>query len=116
MGSWSRNNRYLLTASHDSTAIIWDLSYLPASLPARTPIDPGPSTPRRQTLRFDAPVHNAQFHPKHSGIVLATLSSGVALIDLREGGGKWVLDHEEEEAEDDGMEQDEEQERSAKKG
>lgn len=105
-----------MTASHDSTAIIWDLSYLPASLSARTPIAPGPSTARRQTLRFDAPVHNAQFHPRHSGIVLATLSSGVVLIDLREGGGKWVLEHEEEEPEDDAMDQDGEQDRRAKKG
>jgi hypothetical protein len=46
------------------------------------------------------------------------LSSGVVLIDLREGGGKWPLDHEEEEPEEgDAMEQDGEQaERRTKKG
>lgn len=114
MDSWSRNNRYLLTASHDSTAIIWDLAYLTPLLPAKTPIDPGPSSSRRQTLRFDAPLTNAQFHPRNSGVVLVTLSSEVVLVDLRNGGGRWTLNHEEEQE----QEQDEamDDERRAKKG
>lgn len=40
--------------------------------------------------------------------MLATLSSGVVLLDLRKG-GRWVLDHEEAEDGDDGIEADEEQ-------
>nr|ODN95981.1 compass component swd1 [Cryptococcus depauperatus CBS 7855] len=68
--SWSRNNRYLLSASSDSTAIIWDLS----------------------TLRFDAPLTSASFHPRNSRIILAVLSCGeVILVDLRKGGGRFTL-------------------------
>jgi len=99
MTSWSRNNRYLLSASHDSTAIVWDLSYLTPLLPAQTPIhaQSGPSSSRQQTLRFDSPLSNAQFHPRNSQIILATLVGEVALVDLRKGGGKWTLKHDLEE-------------------
>ncbi|WAQ87059.1 hypothetical protein PtA15_7A788 [Puccinia triticina] len=44
---WSRNSRYLLSSSRDWNVIIWDLN----------------SGERKQTVRFDAPVTSAQFHP-----------------------------------------------------
>jgi COMPASS component SWD1 len=114
--SWSRNNRYLLSASHDSTAIVWDLSYLTPLLPAHTPIHAksGPSSARLQTLRFDSPLSNAQFHPRNSRIILATLLGEVVLVDLRKGGGKWKLNHESE-GEVDEMEVDQAEERPVKK-
>jgi COMPASS component SWD1 len=114
--SWSRNNRYLLSASHDSTAIVWDLSYLTPLLPAHTPIHAksGPSSARLQTLRFDSPLSNAQFHPRNSRIILATLLGEVVLVDLRKGGGKWKLNHEIE-AEVDEMEVDQAEDRPVKK-
>ncbi|WVR08664.1 hypothetical protein IAU60_005722 [Kwoniella sp. DSM 27419] len=91
--SWSRNNRYLLTSSSDSTAIIWDLSVLThPSLSPYTPASastsrPSSSSPRLHTIRFDAPVATAVFHPRNSKIVLATLTCGeVVLVDLRDGG------------------------------
>ncbi|WWC92371.1 uncharacterized protein L201_007328 [Kwoniella dendrophila CBS 6074] len=92
--SWSRNNRYLLSSSLDATAIIWDLSILthpylhpktPATLPSSSS-KASSSSPRLQTIRFDAPVSNAVFHPRNSKIVLATLTCGeVVLVDLRNG-------------------------------
>jgi COMPASS component SWD1 len=62
-------------------------------------------------LRFDAPLTNAQFHPRNSEIILATLSSEVVLVDLRKGGGTWSLRHDLEEEDEmvDGMEVDEDQ-------
>ncbi|WVQ95571.1 hypothetical protein IAU59_002668 [Kwoniella sp. CBS 9459] len=112
--SWSRNSRYLLTSSHDATAIVWDLSILShPSLRPRTPATSSSSfetaasassskTPllsttasgvsaRAHTIRFDAPVASAVFHPRNSKIVLATLTCGeVVLVDLRDG-SKTVL-------------------------
>jgi COMPASS component SWD1 len=44
---WSRNSRFLLTASRDWNVIVWDLSL----------------GERAHTIRFDAPVTSAQFHP-----------------------------------------------------
>ncbi|WRT70759.1 uncharacterized protein IL334_007758 [Kwoniella shivajii] len=107
--SWSRNNRYLLTSSLDSTAIIWDLSilshpYLRPKTPASLPTPNSTSTSnlngnqnpssssnassnsKIHTIRFEAPVSNAVFHPRNSKIVLATLTCGEAvLVDLRDG-------------------------------
>ncbi|RSH86986.1 chromatin binding protein [Saitozyma podzolica] len=82
--SWSRNNRYLVSSSLDSTAIIWDLSVLPTpSLLPQTPVA-GPSTSRVETIRFDAPVASAVFHPRNSKIILASLTcNDVVLVDLR---------------------------------
>ncbi|KAL4075626.1 WD40 repeat-like protein [Scleroderma citrinum] len=69
---WSRNSRFVLTASKDWNIIIWDLA---------SPSDP----PRRHaTIRFDAPVVTASFHPRNSRIILALLSTGEAyIVDLR---------------------------------
>ena len=95
MGSvnWSRNNRYLVSSSLDSTVIVWDLSVLNhPELNPQIPIQSS-STARVQTLRFDAPVASAQFHPRNSRIVLATLTCNeVVLVDLRPGGGKVILE------------------------
>ncbi|KAG9317101.1 WD40 repeat-like protein [Chiua virens] len=63
---WSRNSRYVLTASKDWNIIIWDLA---------SPYDP----PRRHaTIRFDAPVVAASFHPRNR---LANFRSFVARAD-----------------------------------
>ncbi|WWC72636.1 uncharacterized protein I206_106600 [Kwoniella pini CBS 10737] len=111
--SWSRNNRYLLTSSLDSTAIIWDLSilshpYLQPKTPAASSSSsasassskPSSSSPRIHTIRFDAPVSTAVFHPRNSKIILATLTCGeVVLVDLRDGSRRIlqdVIDGEEE--------------------
>lgn len=69
---WSRNSRYVLTASKDWNIIIWDLA---------SPSDP---PHRHATIRFDAPVMTASFHPRNSHIILALLSTGEAyVVDLR---------------------------------
>ncbi|EIW82178.1 WD40 repeat-like protein [Coniophora puteana RWD-64-598 SS2] len=71
---WSRNSRFLLTASKDWNVIIWDLAAL---------ADP---PDRRTTIRFDAPVLSASFHPRNrqARIVLVLLGTGeVYIIDLR---------------------------------
>ncbi|PFH50346.1 hypothetical protein AMATHDRAFT_4081 [Amanita thiersii Skay4041] len=69
---WSRNSRYLLTASKDWNAIVWDLA---------SDCDP---IQRHTTIRFDAPVVSASFHPRNSKIVLVLLSTGEPYIaDLR---------------------------------
>ncbi|ELU43117.1 Set1 complex component swd1 [Rhizoctonia solani AG-1 IA] len=49
---WSRNSRYLLTSSKDWNCIIWDMS----------------NGERCSTVRFDAPVLQASFHPRNSVI------------------------------------------------
>ncbi|KAG6333515.1 hypothetical protein ID866_5578 [Astraeus odoratus] len=50
---WSRNSRFILTASKDWNIIIWDLAS--SSDPPR----------RHTTIRFDAPVVTASFHPRN---------------------------------------------------
>lgn len=77
--SWSRNSRYLLSASRDWNVIVWDLK----------------TGARRDTIRFDAPVTTAVLHPRNSKIVLVTLQNQAEaiLVDLRqEQGGRWSLD------------------------
>jgi COMPASS component SWD1 len=89
--SWSRNSRFVLTSSKDWNVIVWDLA---------SECDP----PQRfTTVRFDAPVVSASFHPRNryvspirfplqlacsrrscSNIILALLSTGEAYVtDLR---------------------------------
>ncbi|KAF9991696.1 hypothetical protein BGZ79_004122, partial [Entomortierella chlamydospora] len=55
--SWSRNGRYLLSASKDWSCIVWDLL---------TGI-------KKHTIRFDTAVLNAQFHPKNNNVFIAAL-------------------------------------------
>lgn len=66
--SWSRNSRFLLSASRDGTAIVWDLE----------------RSARLETVRFASPVINAQFHPGNARIFVVTLATGQAVVvDLR---------------------------------
>lgn len=51
--SWSRNSRFVLTSSKDWNVIVWDLA---------SDIDP---PQRKTTIRFDAPVSSASFHPRN---------------------------------------------------
>ncbi|KAJ3765427.1 WD40 repeat-like protein [Lentinula raphanica] len=69
---WSRHSRYVLTSSKDWNVIVWDLASV---------CDP---PQRHATIRCDAPVSSASFHPRNSQIILALLTTGeVYLIDLR---------------------------------
>ncbi|KAL4241320.1 Retinoblastoma-binding protein 5/Swd1 [Abortiporus biennis] len=70
--SWSRNSRFVLTSSKDWNVIVWDLA---------SETDP----PKKvTTIRFDAPVASASFHPRNSKIILVLLSVGEAyIVDLR---------------------------------
>lgn len=72
--SWSRNSRFLLSASRDWNVVVWDLA---------TKSEP----PQRYcTIRFDAAVVGAFFHPLNSNIVLAILATGEAfVVDRRPG-------------------------------
>ena len=47
--SWSRNSRFLLTASRDWNVVLWDLEH----------------GTRVRTIRFDSPVIGASLHPKN---------------------------------------------------
>lgn len=69
---WSRHSRFVLTASKDWNLVVWDLA---------SETDP----PRRHaTVRFDAPIASAWFHPRNSQIMLVLLASGDAyVVDLR---------------------------------
>ncbi|KAL7420869.1 chromatin binding protein [Cryptotrichosporon argae] len=116
--SWSRNNRYLISASLDSTAVIHDLA--PLSHPLLAPVLPSADAraaastststsaraagrvgsvgagasmgPAARVIRFDAPLAAAELHPRNAKLVLATLTVGeVVLVDIRRGGGRWVL-------------------------
>ncbi|KAG0149719.1 hypothetical protein CROQUDRAFT_720866 [Cronartium quercuum f. sp. fusiforme G11] len=75
---WSKKSRYLLSSSRDWNVIIWDLQ----------------TGERRNTIRFDAPVTSAQFHPHNSKVVVVTLQSQkeAIFVDLRSHGGRWELD------------------------
>lgn len=74
---WSRKSRYLLSASRDWNVIIWDLK----------------NGERRQTIRFDAPVTTAQFHPLTSKLIVATLQSQeeAIFVELGTPGGRYSL-------------------------
>ncbi|VDC02495.1 unnamed protein product [Peniophora sp. CBMAI 1063] len=69
---WSRHSRFVLSSSKDWNINVWDLA-----------ADFDPPQPHT-TLRFDAAVQCAWFHPKNSQIIAALTSSGDAyIIDLR---------------------------------
>ncbi len=59
--SWSRNSRFVLTSSKDWNVIIWDLA---------SECDP---PQRYSTVRFDAPVVSASFHPRNRCVSLSVL-------------------------------------------
>ncbi|BGP08186.1 chromatin binding protein [Rhodotorula toruloides] len=82
---WSSNSRYLLTASRDWNAIIWDLSASAADTVEGE---------RRHTVRFDAPITSADLHPRNSKMLVVTLHGQTqpVFVDLREGGGRWELE------------------------
>ncbi|KAH8930126.1 WD40 repeat-like protein [Atractiella rhizophila] len=75
--SWSRNGRHVLSASRDWNVIIWDLKH----------------GERSDTIRFDAPVSSAEFHPQNRKLILVTLAlqSEAVLVDLTSG-MRWELD------------------------
>lgn len=77
---WSRNSRFLLSASSDGTAVVWDLE----------------RNERVETVRFGSAVVNAQFHPGNARVFVATLATGqVVVVDLRPAtrGRREVFDH-----------------------
>lgn len=77
--SWSRNSRFLLSASRDGMVIIWDLA----------------TGSRLSTVRFDAPILSASLHPRNSKIFTVVLQNTpcATLVDLRkEFGGRYDLE------------------------
>ncbi|KAF7331669.1 WD-REPEATS-REGION domain-containing protein [Mycena kentingensis (nom. inval.)] len=71
---WSRHSRFVLTTSKDWNVVVWDLAN--TCIPAQ----------RHSTIRFDAPVMSALFHPRNSRIILVLLTNGEAyLVDERKG-------------------------------
>ncbi|KAF2093474.1 WD40 repeat-like protein [Rhizodiscina lignyota] len=65
--SWSSDDRYLLTASHDWKCILWDLQ----------------DGSRLRTVRFEAPVFIAELHPKnHFLFVIALFEDQPQLVDV----------------------------------
>ncbi|KAF7354969.1 COMPASS complex protein [Mycena sanguinolenta] len=89
---WSRHSRYVLTASKDWNVVVWDLAS--SCVPAQ----------RCTTLRFDAPVVSASFHPRNSRIILALMTTGEAyLVDQRKAHrGRVELCEVQEESDDEG--------------
>ncbi|KAJ9123879.1 hypothetical protein QFC22_000667 [Naganishia vaughanmartiniae] len=114
--AWSRNGRYLLSASKDWKCVVWDLFYTDQNMPT-PPHKPSPATssppykrqrtrstsdtncasaehpstssrgyptsPMRDSIMFDTPLINAEFHPETSKIILATTSTHeVAVVYL----------------------------------
>lgn len=65
--SWSANDRYLLSASQDWKAILWDLQ----------------TGQRLRTVRFEAPLFIAELHPtNHLLLVVALFDDQPVLVDL----------------------------------
>ncbi|OZJ03135.1 hypothetical protein BZG36_03866 [Bifiguratus adelaidae] len=68
--SWSRNGRFLLSASKDWNCIVWDLIH-------------GTELHR---IKFDAPVLCAQFHPRNNYVFVVVLQSEApVLVDVSDG-------------------------------
>ncbi|KAI8977098.1 WD40-repeat-containing domain protein [Mycotypha africana] len=69
--SWSRNGRYLLSASRDWSCIYWDLA----------------SGTKKLKIRFDAPVLMAHMHPKNNNrFVAALFQQNPVIVDIDENG------------------------------
>jgi COMPASS component SWD1 len=67
--SWSRCGRYLLTASQDWRAILWDLS----------------TQERLRVVKFSAPVYTAELHPhNHNLFVVSLFEDRPLLVDITE--------------------------------
>lgn len=62
--SWSANDRYLLSGSHDWKVILWDL--LDGS--------------RLRTLRFESPIFVAELHPKNHWVFLAAIFESAPVV------------------------------------
>ncbi|RUS26881.1 hypothetical protein BC938DRAFT_484002, partial [Jimgerdemannia flammicorona] len=68
--SWSRNGRFLLSASRDWNCIFWDLL----------------SGMKQETIRFSTPVLMAQMHPRNNSIFVAALyQEPPVLVNMAEG-------------------------------
>ena len=83
----------MLTSSKDWNVVVWDLA---------NECDP---MQRHATVRFDAPVLAAYFHPRNSKIILAVLQTGEAYVaDLRkESRSQTELFDVQDESEDEGQ-------------
>lgn len=55
--SWSRDGRYLLSASQDCRACLWDLQ----------------TQERIRTVKFEAPIYTAELHPYNRNLFVASL-------------------------------------------
>jgi COMPASS component SWD1 len=65
--SWSTNDRYLLSASQDWKAVLWDLK----------------DGSRVRTVRFEAPIFIAELHPRnHLIFVVALFEEQPMLVDI----------------------------------
>jgi len=65
--SWSANGRYLLSSSQDWKCVLWDLQ----------------DGSRMRTVRFEAPVFTADFHPhNHLQFVAALFDAPPVLVDV----------------------------------
>jgi COMPASS component SWD1 len=66
--SWSRCGRYLLTASQDCRATLWDLS----------------TQTRIRTTKFEAPIYTAELHPyNHFLFVVSLFEDHPFLVDIK---------------------------------
>ena len=65
--SWSRCGRYLLTASQDCRATLWDLK----------------TQERIRTAKFEAPIYTAELHPyNHFLFVVSLFEDSPFLVDI----------------------------------
>jgi COMPASS component SWD1 len=65
--SWSRCGRYLLTASQDCRASLWDLS----------------TQTRIRTAKFEAPIYTAELHPYNDSLFVVSLFEAAPfLVDI----------------------------------
>lgn len=83
--SWSKDGRYILSASRDWTCMLWDLSTKKAV----------------QTVNFNTPVWGAQLHPSgHERFVVSLYEAPPKLVVLSQPGEHTMFDLPTEETED----------------